>query len=160
MAPSVSGGGSGLIRRKSIERKSLRKGTKTSKRRKKRKVSVKECDKLWSQIVRASNGGVCYLVSRVKDHVCSGPIQGAHGFSRRYRGTRWDLRNGWPLCAAGHMRFTHDPIGWDLLLRSWWGNDLYDEMQQKAITITKLDYEAILTGLRGEMPGLLFDVAS
>ena len=137
-----------IRRRKPIARTSVNKGKRTSARRKKRKASMRDCDRLWSQLVRTKNDGRCYLIGRVEGHTCNGPIQAAHGFSRRYRGTRWNLLNGWPMCSAGHLRLTYDPIGWDMLITAWWGEELYQEMRAKALAPTKVDYAEVLAYLK------------
>lgn len=129
-----------------IARAEAHKGKKTSKRRKARKATSKRCDIAWSAAVRAS--GPCRLIGR-PGHACGGPIQAAHGFSRRYRGTRWDLRNGFPLCAGGHVKYTYDPLAWDQLLREWWGVELYEEMRAKAQAPSRPDFAAILGSLEG-----------
>jgi hypothetical protein len=96
-------------------------------------------DKLWSGIVRAA--GKCGSQER---------LQAAHGFSRRYLGTRWDLRNGWCLCSGCHVRYTHDPIGWDDFLREELGAALYEQLRFSAtIRRSVTDYEAVIAALKG-----------
>jgi hypothetical protein len=150
----------------------LRKPVKrTSRPRKQRKgkkaATARKCDIAWSQAVRAS--GPCRLTihefSKSRDgqhitltlqaverpsHVCNGPLQAAHGFSRRYRGTRWDLRNGFPLCASAHLALTYDPLRWDDYLRAWWGPVLYAELKAKAQAHAKPDYPSILVQLQAK----------
>ena len=107
----------------------------------------READRLWSAIVRSA--GACYLADRA-GHVCAGPLQAAHGFSRRYRVTRWNLLNGFPLCAGAHVFYTHEPLGWDDLLREWWGAELYHTLRKGALSMEKMDPRAILEDLRSE----------
>lgn len=128
--------------------KAKRKGSKTPARRKARKATAKACDRLWGEIVRAKNGGRCWLIGHVPNHVCKGPIQAAHGFSRRYRGTRWDLRNGFPLCAGGHLKYTYDPLMWDYWLRTWWGPLTYADLRAQALATTKPNHAEVLAELR------------
>ena len=83
-------------------------------------------DALWSQTVRSRPGG-CECCERT-----DGMFQGAHGFSRRYLGTRWNLLNGFKLSQGCHVRFTYDPIRWDEYLRAAWGEPVYLELQSLA----------------------------
>ncbi len=115
---------------------------KRDRRPSRRRTTRRDCDRLWSKLIKRD--GVCYGLKVFPRHVCKGPLQAAHGFSRRYAGTRHDLRNGFPLCAALHVRYTYDPIRWDNLLRKWWGLELYEELKALALQVTKPDYGEVL----------------
>jgi len=125
-----------------------KRGPKNPKRpRKQRKTSRaklgRECDKLWSLLVRRK--GAC--------EACGGTnvLQGAHGFSRRYRATRWVLLNGFCLCRGCHVTYTHDPLGWDTFLRDAWGEMVYDSLRASAqFGRAPRDMEAVLAKLREE----------
>ena len=84
-------------------------------RKKGRKKSgpLVKCDTLFGQIVRST--GVCAGRCEGKP---SGVLQCAHGFSRRYRATRWDERNAWCLCQGCHLYWTLRPLEWDDWMRS------------------------------------------
>lgn len=88
----------------------------------------KQCDVLFSQVVRAR--GKCES-GRLARH--SGVLQCAHGFSRRYRAVRWDERNAWSLCAACHVFFTHHPIEWTDWMIDRLGAEQYEELRQLAL---------------------------
>lgn len=104
----------------------------------------RQADWLWSRIVRSR--GRCEIGAG-----CNGSLQAAHGFSRRYRGTRWNLLNGFCLCAGHHMAFTHDPLLWDDHLVSAWGLPVYEELRRLARRTTKdLDLEEIVAKLKQE----------
>ena len=106
----------------------------------------RQADKLWSQIVRLP--GKCEACGKTAGVV----HQAAHGFSRRYRGTRWLLINGFDLDSGCHVRFTHDPIGWDDWLYKAWGAEAYHELRRLARKTSKdLDMEAIVAGMRDEL---------
>jgi hypothetical protein len=107
-----------------------------------RKLTGKALDKLWSFKVkeRASEFG-CYL-SGFDSMKCSDGFQAAHGFSRRYRGTRWRLSNGFILCPAHHVRFTFDPLGWTDILQTAWGLERYEQLKAMAQGRLKVDIEA------------------
>lgn len=107
----------------------------------------RKADKLWSLIVR----------SRGRCEACGGGdgpgrfvLQGAHGFSRRYRGTRWLPINGFCLCSGCHVSFTHDPLAWDGWLRNVWGESVYSELRAKAQATCKPDFGQIIPALESE----------
>jgi len=61
----------------------------------------KQADDLWALIIR-SRAERC-VRCRIR------PVaQADHLVTRTHRGTRWDLRNGAPLCAGCHQRVTSD----------------------------------------------------
>jgi len=126
---------------KTLPRKPLRK------KRKGKKANLgREADRLWSLVVRKK--GRC----EVEGCPGRGVLQAAHGFSRRYRNTRWMQINGFALCQGCHVRFTYDPLAWDDYLRIAWGPLIYDEM--KALARQKFDpseLPAIIAGLREEL---------
>lgn len=122
-------------------RKRIARGKRPARVRKTPRSKLKRlADKLWSAIVRAA--GRC--------RNCGGTerLQGAHGFSRRYAGTRHDLRNGWCLCAGCHVMYTHDPIRWDAFMRAELGDALYAELRAKALERAVPDYETIIERLK------------
>lgn len=95
--------------------------------------AVWELDSLWGRLVRAK--GRCEVCGKTDG------LQAAHGFSRRYGGTRWVLLNGFALCNGCHVRFTHDPLGWDAILRERWGEAPYEELRRLALSGGRPDYE-------------------
>jgi hypothetical protein len=92
-------------------------------------------DKLWSTIVRAA--GKCRICGSTER------LQAAHGFSRRYLGTRHSLINGWCLCSGCHISMTHNPIAWDDFLRVELGA-LYEPLRAQALARCIPDYEAVM----------------
>jgi hypothetical protein len=118
--------------------------------RKQRKATraalAREADRLWSLAVRKK--GRCELEG------CAGRgvLQAAHGFSRRYRGTRWLLINGFALCAGCHVSMTHDPLRWDDHLRVAWGPLVYEELKRLAQAGARWgDLDADIARLREEL---------
>lgn len=77
-------------------------------------------------------------------------MQGAHGFSRRYRGTRWLPINGFCLCSGCHVTYTHNPLDWDDWLREVWGEPVYLELRRKAQAVCKPDFSQIIPDLESE----------
>ncbi len=113
---------------------------------KKRQNLTKACDALFSQLVRSV--GRCEANDGFP---CSGPLQCAHGFSRRYRAVRWDRRQCFALCAGHHMRYTHNPIAWDLWMQERMGQELYQEVRSLALSGEKVDMPDLLARLRDEV---------
>ncbi len=61
---------------------------------------------LWSKAVRVEKGEGCYA--------CGRPAHSVHHIIRRgHRLTRFDVKNGLPLCADCHRRAQRS-IGWDI----------------------------------------------
>lgn len=121
----------------------------TTRPRKVRKTSLaklgRACDKLWSQIVRRS--GKCEVSGKSAPEVV---LQAAHGFSRRYLATRWNLLNGFCLSAAAHVYYTHRPLEWDEYLHTAWGDSVYEELREIALRGLKPDIEATHAALKRE----------
>ena len=101
---------------------------------------LRTADELCGRIVRAR--GVCQNCHATTD------LQWAHGFSRSYRSIRHDLRNGFCLCRACHMRYTHRPLEWDDWLHEAWGDALYVEMRDLALRGQRADLKATVARLR------------
>ena len=103
---------------------------------------LKKCDQTFSQIIRSR--GCC--------ENCGAPanLQCAHGFSRRYRATRWDARQCWALCRGCHYLFTVRPLHWDEWMRDVMGSDLYAEIRHLALTGPNPDLAETLARLRAE----------
>jgi hypothetical protein len=120
-------------------RKRIARAKRPAKVRKTSRTKLKRmADKLWSLVVRAA--GKCRICGSKER------LQAAHGFSRRYLGTRFDLRNGWCLCAGCHVFYTHRPLEFDEWLRRELG-EIYEPLREQALTITAPDYEAIIAKL-------------
>jgi hypothetical protein len=103
--------------------------------------AVRELDSLWARLVRAR--GVCEAEGCGKID----GLQAAHGFSRRYVGTRWVLLNGFCLCNGCHVYYTHEPLGWDDFLRIRWGELVYEELRRLALLGGRPDYELTYSDL-------------
>jgi hypothetical protein len=113
------------------------------KQRKGKRASIaRECDRLWSLIVR----------SRGRSEISGSTenLQGAHGFSRSYKATRWLPLNGFALTQAEHVYFTYRPLEWDEHLRKSWGQPVYDELRAIALKNEKQDMPAVLAKLKAE----------
>ena len=102
----------------------------------------RKADALAGAIVRAR--GACE--SGRDSH--AGPLQWAHGFSRTYRAVRWDLRNGFCLCAGCHFYYTNRPLEWDEWLRYHLGAAYYD-LRAAALRGEKRPMEDVVAELAG-----------
>ena len=101
--------------------------------------AVRELDTLWARLVKAK--GYCEICRSVLG------LQAAHGFSRRYGGTRWVLLNGFCLCNGCHIRYTHDSLGWTEILRKAWGDLVYEELREIAQHGGRPDFELTYAAL-------------
>lgn len=76
-------------------------------------------------------------------------LQCAHIVSRRYTATRWERGNAVCLCRACHMRYTANPLAWDLWVEEEIGIPAYIALKQKALAGRgRTDYKALLSDLR------------
>ena len=110
-----------------------------------RSHSKQEADRLWATNVKAA--GACEMagVDKVR---CGGPLQAAHGLSRRYLGTRYLPLNGFALCAGHHRYYGVHPLEWDALLNLRWGPTVYEELRRLALNFTgPVDYAEVLSSL-------------
>ncbi len=138
-------------------------GKRTSARRKKRKANLRQCDAVFSKLVRSVGRCEAWdyeppepsLVSAVfpldmpefQKVECRGSLQCAHIISRRYRGTRWLRENALCLCAAHHTYWTFRPLEFERFLLDTIGPDALDALKRKALAVTHVDYEAVLAEL-------------
>lgn len=79
---------------------------------KKQKIRTiqRRLDKLWSQIIRSK--GECEVCGKQNDE-CQ--LHGHHYYGRRSKSTRWDLPNGFCLCALHHtlgIQSAHESPEW------------------------------------------------
>ena len=103
----------------------------------------READRLWSLLVKRPGRCECCNATAF--------LQAAHGFSRRYRGTRWLPINGFCLCRGCHYRFGLDPLGWTAWLKNRWGVSVYEELERLARATAKPDHKAIVAKLQMEL---------
>lgn len=123
-----------------------RKSTPRKKRKGKRASIARECDRLWSLIVKRKG--------RCDECGSAQYLQAAHGISRRYRATRWLPINGFALCRKHHVFWTHRPLEWTEWLRAAWGDLGLMELHYLALKNEKQDMPAVLAKLRAEAASL------
>lgn len=115
-------------------------------KKKKNALREKDLDEMFARIVRAP--GKCWH--------CGGftAIQCAHLLSRSYRSVRWDEENAVPLCRSCHVRYTHRPVEWHLVLERRFGREQMDRLRHRAIQYDKPNYPLIAARLRGRLQEL------
>lgn len=72
---------------------------------------------------------------------CSSLLQCCHIMRRNYHATRWDERNSVSGCQAHHVFYTHRDLEWQKVIRDYIGDELYDELREKALTYEYPDLE-------------------
>lgn len=96
-------GDENLIEIPQKEKKPKEKKVKTVPKAKRLSKLRKECDKLWSEAVRARDGNKCVLCGSTSHcqahHWCHTKAQG--------NATRWDINNGITLCYTCHLYKVH-----------------------------------------------------
>jgi hypothetical protein len=115
------------------------------KQRKGKRASIaRQCDELCGKLVRAR--GVC----EGDVHGKGGALQWAHGFSRRYRATRWLPINGFCLCAGCHFYYSLRPLEWGEFMGRMLGEQVYENLRRLALKNEKQDMPAVLAKLKAE----------
>jgi hypothetical protein len=115
------------------------------KQRKGKRASIaRQCDDLCGKLVRAR--GVC----EGDNHGKGGSLQWAHGFSRRYRATRWLPINGFCLCAGCHWFYSTRPLEWSEFMGRMLGEQVYENLRRLALKNEKQDMPAVLAKLKAE----------
>jgi|SRR3990167_1318215 len=98
-------------------------------------------DKLFRELIRTKYKSLCVIC-----HSTYSP-QTAHLISRRYYNTRWDLTNAVILCSKHHMKYTHDPLGWEEWCETWLGKDEWQALKAKARQYGKTNYKELIIRL-------------
>ena len=119
----------------------------------KTKVTTKKLDDVFRDIMRKTDPGGAH---RARCHRCGKGfpqvvLQCAHGFSRRYRGTRWVEAANFCLCSGCHTFMTWRPIEWDDYMRNAWGDAKYERLRAQAQAITKADKEELYLRLKARL---------
>lgn len=134
--------------------KRLKRGKKPARVRKTPRGKLKKlCDKAFADWIKDRDDWTCQgcgVAFREDGPLPAHAFQCAHGFSRRYHSTRWDPLNAWTLCRGCHVRWTHDPLGWDEWMMThvddYWG------LRRRALSpAPKVDYVELLAAIaRGD----------
>jgi hypothetical protein len=118
----------------------------------KRTTLRNKADALFSQIVRLRDGGLCRGTN--DDSECSGVLQCAHVWGRRYLSVRFDERNAVALCAGHHVYFTHNPFEWYEFMEQRLGKREWVLLRERALFGAQPDYGEILPRLQARLEEL------
>ena len=112
------------------------------KRRVTRKSLRAKADRLFSIFIRERDGNCC------KHCGSTFQVQCAHIISRRYSATRWAEDNAVALCKKHHMKWTHDPLGWEEWVDERFGKKRLRSLKVRARQgVAKVDLEAVVESL-------------
>ena len=96
-----------------------------------------KADKLFSEIIRSL--GYCEA-NGWGQRTCSNQLQTAHIVTRKRSATRTDLRNAFCLCFSHHRWFTDYPREFSRFITDTWAQEYYDDVYQRSVTPTKVDW--------------------
>jgi len=68
-------------------------------------------------------------------------LQCAHIISRKYSWTRTNLDNAFCLCASCHRYYTDNPVEFGTFTIDKIGEEKYDELRQRRLSIDKFDWD-------------------
>ena len=124
-------------------------GSRTSKRRKARKAREKDCDHVFSLLIRTMGDWRC--------KACDTPfhLQCAHILSRAYRMIRFDTTNAVCLCRLHHRLWSYpNTVAWEDQVEVWYPGRL-EVLKQKTRTLSwTKDYEGMLESLNAQLAAL------
>jgi hypothetical protein len=109
---------------------------------------IKDCDVLFSFIIKARVSWKCELAGKDKVH-CTDVMQAAHLYTRGVPKIRHDLRNGKCLCSGHHFWYTNNEHLWRDICERLWGEDYHDLNVYRQI-ISKPDLGLIFQVLKIE----------
>lgn len=121
-------------------------------RKKKRAITVKLLDRLWSLVVRKRDRFRCQVCGETDYR----KIQAMHIISRSEWAVRWNLDNGISGCRACHKYFTHRPVAWENWLMSDKNRKKTFQRLKKIVSMwynsncPKIDRATILEELNGK----------
>lgn len=110
------------------------------KAKKKKKPGVKECDRLFSLVVRADRKMCERCATRER-------LQCAHIVSRRYRATRFTEANAFCLCAGCHHWGHMNPLEFEDFVATIRGLSYLLEMKHEAKKRVTMDYPSLFVEL-------------
>ena len=119
-------------------RRKAKAGSRTSRRRKARKARCQDADRLFSEFIRTRDDWQCRACGKT---TAQAVMQCAHVVSRRYRAVRWNPHNAVCLCSGCHVKFTHDPLGWDAWCEERFPDSFAAMKTLARIGVEHIDYE-------------------
>lgn len=112
---------------------------------KKRKGNAGKADELFSHIIRSQ--GYCEAEG-FDNRPCSNQLQTAHIVTRARSATRTDTRNAFCICFAHHRYFHDYPRQFSRFISDTWAAEFYDDIYQRSVTPTKVDWLERVTFLQ------------
>lgn len=113
------------------------------------KKLIKDCDDLWSEIVKVKADYKCEKCDKGKPDVI---LHSHHIITRKINSTRWLIENGVCLCAGHHKYFAHVEFE---AFREWCSKIRdYDLLNLRRKISSKPDYQAIKIYLKQELKKL------
>jgi len=123
-------------------------------KQKTRRQLEKELDAITSKVVKKRDRYVCQRCRKKHDKGSRG-LHCSHYFSRRYRGTRWELANLDSLCLGCHRLCEGDKQGWySDYKKNQLGDSAFEYLRVKAYGITKFtsqDLEFMIDIMKGNL---------
>jgi len=106
-----------------------------------RQGTIKKLDKEFSLLVRTRDKWTCFRCYKVYTPPTSA-LHNSHFFSRRFYGTRWDLKNCDAACYGCHRYVEGDKEGWykEYKIKQL-GQQQYNYMQMRAYGKTKFSHD-------------------
>jgi len=112
----------------------------------------KKADRLWKRVVKEIAQWKCERCGKTKNQ-CQ--LHSHHFFGRTNRATRWDIRNGFCLCASCHKLSKHSAHenphefrDWAISLR---GENWYEALRLQCHSVWDRNIELILTELQEKL---------
>jgi hypothetical protein len=107
----------------------------------KRSKIIKDCDKLWSKVVRQRDGNECVIEGCHADS-----CHAHHVFSRKNISVRFDISNGISLCFKHHFHWAHTNYEEfrDFII-GWMGKKEFELLKAKSNLVQKWSVEELLT---------------
>ena len=113
---------------------------------KSKKWYKRECDKLWSKVVRLRAKNKCELCGSINT------LNSHHIFGRKAMSTRYDTDNGILLCFKCHFVEAHqNPARFYIWLVEKRGREWYDKLNKRHNNLIKMNYEVMYIWLKAQL---------
>lgn len=126
-----------------------------------RSTLEKKLDKIVSEMVRERDNWTCQRC-HTRYTPKNNALHCSHYYSRRYRGTRWDMNNLIALCYGCHKMVEGDKQGWYTdYMRELLGDEVFEMLRIKAYAVTKFsvqDLELMLAQFKVDRSNRLYQL--
>ena len=120
------------------------------------KLKIDKRDTIFSKLIRTRDKWTCQRCGRKYEEGSQG-LHCSHFFSRRHRGTRWDMDNACAHCMGCHSFLGGNPIEFTEWIKQFLGQDVFERLRMKAMKVTKFtkaDLEWIYQDLKAQLKEL------